>query len=192
MNLSNVPICCTRLTLAAASCSWSPLASGSVNTTPCRQRQHSAHCLTVCWLGQFLCSGRAYFASSCKSPSIEVLRKKGGNIVGISVSAIRFDFRKTVGAILFPVMKFMHRHGTELIDTWHLVIAVNPKKIELSESLLFFERLQDQVVNRYGFASGAPAVGASLDLKYAGAQFCNAYMKRKPKDNLYNYFLLAF
>ena len=59
---------------------------------------------------------------------IEVLRKKGGNIAGISASAIRFDFRKNVGAIIFPFMKFMRQHGAEFFDTRHLVIAVKPKK----------------------------------------------------------------
>ncbi|PTT87971.1 hypothetical protein DBR42_10585, partial [Pelomonas sp. HMWF004] len=92
------------------------------------------------------------------------VRAKQGQIAEISALAVHPDFRKTGGAILFPLMKFMYQYCTEYFDTRHLVIAVNPNKIELYESLLFFERLQETVVDRYDFANGAPAVGATLDL----------------------------
>lgn len=52
-----------------------------------------------------------------------------------------------------------------------MVVAVNPNKIEMCESLRLFKRLQSRVVERYDFANGAPAVGASLDLSQAAAQF---------------------
>lgn len=57
------------------------------------------------------------------------VRAKGGNIAEISALAVHPDFRKTGGAILFPLMKFMHAYCTEYFDTRHLVIAVNPDRI---------------------------------------------------------------
>lgn len=119
---------------------------------------------------------------------LEQVRAKGGNIAEISALAVHPDFRKTGGAILFPLMKFMHEYCTEYFDTRHLVIAVNPEKIELYEALLFFERLQEKTVDNYDFANGAPAVGATLDLKYAAGIFRAGYKGRPARKNLHKYF----
>lgn len=117
------------------------------------------------------------------------VRAKQGQIAEISALAVHPDFRKTGGAILFPLMKFMYQYCTEYFDTRHLVIAVNPDKIELYESLLFFERLQETVVDNYDFANGAPAVGATLDLPLAKETFRRVYGKRAPRKNLHHYFV---
>ncbi|WIT11359.1 GNAT family N-acetyltransferase [Paucibacter sediminis] len=117
------------------------------------------------------------------------VRAKEGQIAEISALAVHPDFRKTGGAILFPLMKFMYEYCTEFFDTRHLVIAVNPERIELYESLLFFERLQERVVENYDFANGAPAVGASLDLSRARGIFRQVYGRRRLSKNLYKYFV---
>ena len=119
---------------------------------------------------------------------LEHVRAKGGQVAEISALAVHPDFRKTGGAILFPLMKFMHQYCTEYFDTRHLVIAVNPDKIELYEALLYFERLQEKVVDNYDFANGAPAVGASLDLKFASELFRSGYRGRPARKNLHKYF----
>jgi hypothetical protein len=90
--------------------------------------------------------------------------------------------------VLFPLMKFMYEYCTAYFDTRHLVIAVNPNRIELYESLLFFERLQKRPVERYDFANGAPAIGATLDLLHAPELFRRAYGGRRDRKNLHKYF----
>lgn len=117
------------------------------------------------------------------------VRAKPGQIAEISALAVHPEFRKTGGAILFPLMKFMYQYCTEYFDTRHLVIAVNPDKIELYESLLFFERLQATVIEHYDFANGAPAVGAALDLLGAKETFRRVYGRRPDRKNLYKYFV---
>src|SRR6185295_15373686 len=97
------------------------------------------------------------------------IRAQEGKIAEISALAVHPDYRKTGGAILFPLMKFMYEYCTRFFDTRHLVIAVSPDKIELYESLLFFKRLQENTVDSYDFANGASVVGATLDLKQAAA-----------------------
>jgi len=119
---------------------------------------------------------------------LEKVRGKGGQIAEISALAVHPDFRKTGGAILFPLMKFMHQYCTEFFDTRHLVIAVNPDRIEMYEALLFFERLQETTVAEYDFANGAPAVGANVDLKYAKEIFRAGYRGRPARKNMYKYF----
>lgn len=119
---------------------------------------------------------------------LEHVRAKGGQIAEISALAVAPSFRKTGGAILFPLMKFMHQYCTQYFDTRHLVIAVNPDKIELYEALLFFKRLKEQTVAEYDFANGAPAVGATLDLHEADGLFERAYRGRAPRKNLHHYF----
>ena len=116
------------------------------------------------------------------------LRARPGKIAEISALAIAPAFRKTGGKILFPLMKFMNEYCLEYFDTRHIVIAVNPNKIEMYESLLFFERLQAAAVDNYDFANGAPAVGAYLDLVEAATRFKQVYGQKRERKNLWRYF----
>ena len=120
---------------------------------------------------------------------LATVRAREGRIAEVSALAVHPAFRKTGGAILFPLMKFMYEYCTRYFDTRHLVIAVNPNKIELYESLLLFERLQQHVVDNYDFANGAPAVGATLDLQQARVDFEALYGRRRERKNLYRYFV---
>jgi hypothetical protein len=117
------------------------------------------------------------------------VRMNKGNIAEVSALAIHPKFRKTGGAILFPLMKFMYDYCTSFFDTRHLVIAVNPNRIEMYESLLFFQRLSENSVANYDFANGAPAVGAALDLYQAPAVFERTYGGKKERRNLHQYFV---
>ncbi|WP_300453686.1 GNAT family N-acetyltransferase [Accumulibacter sp.] len=119
---------------------------------------------------------------------LTAIREKKGNIAEVSALAVHKKFRKTGGSILFPLMKFMYEYCTTFFDTRHLVIAVNPKHIEMYESLLFFERLTQNVVENYDFVNGAPAVGATLDLGSAPEIFRRHYGSKPPKRNLYAFF----
>ncbi len=120
--------------------------------------------------------------------NLNPVRAGAGNIAEISALAVAPAFRKTGGRILFPLMKFMYEYCLAYFDTRHIVIAVNPNKIEMYESLLFFERLPTRVVDSYGFANGAPAVGASLDLVRADALLEQAYGAKRDRKNLHRYF----
>lgn len=117
------------------------------------------------------------------------VRKHPGQLVELSALAVRHDFRRTGGAVLFPLMKFMYEYCTWYFDTRHLLIAVNPNRIELYESLLLFQRLQANVIEHYSFANGAPAIGAALDLQVARGQFHQLYSGRKPQRDLHRYFV---
>jgi GNAT superfamily N-acetyltransferase len=120
--------------------------------------------------------------------NLSAVREQEGNVAEVSALAVHPDFRQTGGAILFPLMKFMYEYSTTFFDTRHLVIAVNPNRIEMYESLLFFQRLTANVVANYDFANGAPAVGAWLDLRQAPEIFERAYGAKSPRKNLHAYF----
>jgi len=120
---------------------------------------------------------------------ITAVRARGGRIAEISALAVHPSYRRTGGKILFPLMKFMYEYCTRFFDTRHLVIAVHPNRIELYESLLFFRRLTARTVDRYDFANGAPAVGATLDLSEAPQLFRQAYGGRAARRDLHRYFV---
>ncbi len=119
---------------------------------------------------------------------LEAVRTQGGNIAEISALAIHRDFRKTGGTILFPLMKFINEYCTRYFDTRHLVIAVNPDRIDLYEALLLFQRLRATPIDSYEFANGAPAVGASLDLGLSNHRMREVYGHRHQRKNLHHYF----
>lgn len=112
-----------------------------------------------------------------------------GKIAEISALAVHPRFRQSGGSILFPLMKFMYQYSTTFFDTCHLVIAVNPNRIEMYESLLFFKRLQKNSVQNYDFANGAPAIGATLNLIQAPKVFKKIYGGKPKRKNLYFYFV---
>jgi GNAT superfamily N-acetyltransferase len=116
------------------------------------------------------------------------VREKEGYIAEVSALAVHRNFRRTGGSILFPLMKFMYEYCTTFFDTRHLVIAVNPSHIEMYESLLFFQRLTANMVESYDFVNGAPAIGATLDLKEALDTFRKHYASKPAHRNLYAYF----
>ncbi len=120
---------------------------------------------------------------------LQEVRAKGGQIAEASALAVHPKFRKTGGIILFPMMKYMYEYCRNYFDTRHLVIAVNPDRIELYESLLLFQRLTKSEVDNYDFANGAPAVGACLDLQTAPDNFEDVYGEKTLRRNLYNYFV---
>ena len=117
------------------------------------------------------------------------LRENAGQLAEVSALAVHAKFRNTGGTILFPLMKFMYEYCTTFFDTRHLVIAVNPNRIEMYESLLSFEILTENIVQHYDFANGAPAVGASLDLHAAPGVMKLIYGKKPERKNLYQYFV---
>lgn len=117
------------------------------------------------------------------------VRAKTGQIAEVSALAVHPKYRKTGGAILFPLMKFMYEYCTSFFDTRHLVIAVHPTRIDLYEALLFFSHLTENTVNEYDFANGAPAIGATLDLKDAPGLLERAYGHKSPRRNLHDYFI---
>ncbi|MEH0165853.1 GNAT family N-acetyltransferase [Paucibacter sp. JuS9] len=119
---------------------------------------------------------------------LEPVRTRGGQIAEISALAVAPSFRKTGGAVLFPLMKYMREYCERYFDTRHLVIAVNPDRIQLYEALLSFDRLTEMTVAEYDFANGAPAVGASLDLQRAPELLKRNYGNRKAIKNLHSYF----
>jgi len=120
---------------------------------------------------------------------LNTVREHKGQIAEVSALAVHPKFRNTGGTILFPLMKFMYNYCTTFFDTRHLVIAVNPNRIEMYESLLFFRRLTENSVDNYDFANGAPAVGATLDLKAAPQRFEQIYDAKPDRRNLYKYFV---
>ena len=120
---------------------------------------------------------------------LKEIRLRGGKIAEVSALAVHPDFRKTGGAILFPLMKFMYEYCTTFFDTRHVVIAVHPTRIEMYESLLLFTRLKENEVANYDFANGAPAVGASRDLRTAPKHFKRVYGNKKPSKNMYEYLM---
>lgn len=118
---------------------------------------------------------------------LTAVRAKGGRITEVSSLAVDPRYRGIGGQVLFPLMKFMREYARDYFDTRHLVIAVNPNRIEMYEGLLAFTRLQACEVDNYDFANGAPAVGATLDLQQSPEQTHQLYGERPAHRNLYRY-----
>lgn len=119
---------------------------------------------------------------------VSSLRQKGRRVAEISSLAIKKEFRRERGKILFPLMKFMHNYCSYYFGTDTMVIAVNPRHIEFYEALFFFQRLQMKTVDSYDFANGAPAVGAFKHFRDMFRETAGHYGAFPAHKNLFSYF----
>lgn len=129
------------------------------------------------------------FGLPCQSIyDLDRLGCQQGRVAEVSALAIDPAHRATGGRILFPLLKFMYAYCRRYFDTRHLVIAVHPKRIELYEAILLFDRVEGEPVGAYAFAHGAPAVIASLDLAQAESRYAEIYGRAPRERNLHWYF----
>lgn len=120
---------------------------------------------------------------------VESIVGSDGSIAEVSALAAHPRFRKTCGAVFFPLTRFLYKYCIHVMAIRHLMIAVNPNHIDTYESMLFFERLPGGAASNYDFVNGAPAVVATLDLDQAAEKFRNAYHCRSERRNLHHYFM---
>jgi hypothetical protein len=115
------------------------------------------------------------------------LRGHGSRLAEISSLAIRRDFRRNRGAVLFPLLKFIHNYCRRYFGIDYLIIAVNPRHVEFYESILGFTRFSESAKS-YDFVNGAPAVGAYLDLRNHYKFLIATYGCDSSDRNLFYYF----
>jgi hypothetical protein len=115
-------------------------------------------------------------------------RSTGTRLVEVSGLAIKRQFSRGHGEVLFPLLKFMYEYCTQCFGADCLIISVNPSWIDFYEALLGFVRIKKGKVVHYGFVNGAPAVGAILDLRTVDSWYANQYGGRPDSTNLYEYF----
>jgi hypothetical protein len=119
---------------------------------------------------------------------LSAYRSAGTRIVEVSGLAVKREFSRGHGEVLFPLLKFMYEYCTQCFGADCLVISVNPSWIDFYEALLGFVRIKKEKVDHYDFVNGAPAVGAILDLRVAQSWYPNHYGGRPEATNLYDYF----
>ncbi|MCB0384722.1 MAG: hypothetical protein KDD43_04955 [Bdellovibrionales bacterium] len=119
--------------------------------------------------------------------SVAHLRAEGATIAEISSLAVRKDFRKTGGMVLFPLFRFLWIYCRHYFGVDYIVMASHPKRSEMFDALILFSPLDDKKVTHYGFANGAPAVSKVLDLRKAPMLYASKYGDNRDEKNLYRY-----
>ncbi len=119
---------------------------------------------------------------------VDDLRTQGQRVAEISALAIKKEFRRKGGELLFPLLKFLYEYCIGYFGVDHLVIAVNPKDVDLYQGLLFFKKIKEQVVPNYDYVKGAPAVGLHLNLRKAYKEFAQSYGNKPSSRNLFTFF----
>lgn len=124
-----------------------------------------------------------------KAYDLMVLRRKKKVLAEVSSLAVHKEFRGEGGAYVFPLLKYMYEYATRYFGTEILVIGVNPRQWMFYESILLFSPIHGVVdVQNYDFVSGAPVIGACLDLRWARKQYDACYGDRSDEQNLFKYF----
>lgn len=122
---------------------------------------------------------------------IEKVIPQSKKVVEISSLAVHPDYRSQGGELFFSLTKYMYHYTLNYFHAEYLIIAVNPKHAELYELLMGFKKIEQEVVDSYSFANGAPAVGMFLDLKQAHNNLLTMYDRHPAKTNCYQFFMQA-
>jgi len=122
-----------------------------------------------------------------KDFDLSYFRNEGRKISEISSLAVADEYRSSHGFVLFPLLKFMYNYCKNYFATDVMVLATHPKLSDLFEAILLFKPIEDKVIENYGFANGAPAVGKYLDLKLAPMMYAAHYGLKTKNKNLYHF-----
>lgn len=112
-------------------------------------------------------------------------------VVEISSLAVHKSFRKDKGSLFFALCKYLFHYATDYFHADNFIIAVNPKHVDLYQEVMQFKKIDTQIVESYGFANGAPAVGLYIDLKQAHNDLLLAYDKVPARSSLFNFMFMA-
>jgi hypothetical protein len=115
------------------------------------------------------------------------LRVGASRVAEITCFAIDPAFRRAShGNVFFPLLRFMYEYATKYFGTDYLAVVIDPKDKDFYEGILFFEPVDNRVVEDY---LGAPAIAQFLDLKQARSRFQKAYGGKAKNRNLFRYFV---
>lgn len=119
--------------------------------------------------------------------NLSKLRKKEYRLAEITCLAIGKKYRRENNKnIFFPLLKFMYEYCTYFYGVDAIAIVIHPKDKEFYEALMFFEMIEENIVEDY---YGAPAIAMYLDLNLALNKFKIFYSNKKDHYNLYKFFV---
>ncbi|MCB0422108.1 MAG: hypothetical protein KDD61_14010 [Bdellovibrionales bacterium] len=115
------------------------------------------------------------------------IRKRSKRVAEVSALAIAKEYR---GRLLWPLLKYMYEYCTRYFGADILIAALTtPSRAhELYESVLAFEKVEEQATEDYAFSNYIPVVVEHLDLNKAVDKFAKLYAHKKNRKNLYSYF----
>lgn len=124
-----------------------------------------------------------------KSFDVSKFRADGLRPAEISSLAIDKNFRGNGGEVLLPLLKALWIYTSKQFGIDSMLVAVNPRMVQFFESILGFRKITEQVVEKYGFVNGAPAVGLYLKMSEARALFAKNFYLKSPEKDLYSFML---
>jgi len=105
--------------------------------------------------------------------SLGRFRETNVRLAEISALAIEKRYRGDPNIILFSLFKFVYKYCNEYLGVEKILMAMPPDISEFYERILFCRRLSAQVIDKYEYVNGAPAVGLYLDFQEC-VEACNA------------------
>lgn len=120
--------------------------------------------------------------------NLQILKNKFGQIAEVSSLAIKKEFRKEHGYLLWPLLKYFYHYSKHLMRLKAIVVGVHPKWSDFYLGILGFQRIYENTVSHYDFANGNPVVGFFLDLEMAPIEYASMYSQVPDEQNLLRFF----
>ncbi len=111
------------------------------------------------------------------------------NVAEISALAVKKEYRKESGKVLFPIMKYLYFYSRDYINIDYMLIAVHPTSFTFYEALFGFKKLEAEVIEEYSFVNNAAMQAGYMDMKEAETYIISNFINQPPESNLFQYML---
>lgn len=113
----------------------------------------------------------------------------GLRIAEISSLCVDDDYKSGHRTLLFGLLKYLYEYATKYFGIDVKLIVIKPFRRHFYESMLCFEKLEDRLIENYGFSNGATVMAEFINLNTAPERFKAVYNNYPDEQNLYKYFV---
>jgi hypothetical protein len=118
--------------------------------------------------------------------NLSSLREQGEVLAEVSALAIHPDFRWSNGNLFHCLIRYLWTYSREWYGIDRYVIAVHPTMADFYEAFYAFEPITDKnIVGKYDFANGAPAVALSIPVPSSIQILKEVYSDKLEEKNIH-------
>lgn len=149
--------------------------------------------IVACWQGRVvgtvsIIRESAYGLPLQKVFDTNALKEQGHRCAEISSLAVHEEFRRHGPVIFFSLLKYVYEYCLKCFGADIIVIAVNPKHVDMYRAMFGFERLPTSDIAAYDFANGAPAVGLYHSFRGFHDFLERHYPRQNESNDLFSFF----
>jgi hypothetical protein len=111
----------------------------------------------------------------------------GESVAEVSSLAVRRDYQGKRDIVLLPLIKYLVEYCECYFGVDTLVMTCHPDRFAIYQALAGWHPIEQEVVENYGFAKGAPAQGGIANIADTYQELAASFAGKRPEKNMYRY-----